>query len=639
MASAFKEILGDLKDDPADQAKRIEHHRAPDGAPGPPGPARGPRAFPARGPLEKPKNFRYKDLRLLVPFLSPHWPVGLFAALTGLLGTVGTILIPLSFKVLADDAVLAGNHSVLTAVILVVIGALSFVALTEFLKQVCFYRFQQEVVYDLQRSLFNRLLRLPKAFFDSSSTGYLMSRAAGDVFQLQAFFSVNLVDVFARSLQLVCAVGILLYLSWKLTLVSLVVLPLFVVISRMFTDKTRRASRWALEKNAIASRDLEERLSGASLIKAFAAEDREAQAIMASVRDAFDSNRKRVTITAFFALLSQLINAVGMGCVLWYGASLVINRQLTVGELLAFSVYLGFLIEPAKFFANLNNSLQHSFAALERVFELMSLVPEDQSDETRTRVDKLGGRVEVENVSFSYDGRERVLDGISFQAEAGQLISIVGPSGAGKSTLVNLIMCLYQPASGTIRFDSVPTSQLNLQSLRERIGIVSQEILLFNDSIRNNIRYGRIGASDEEVANASRIAGAHEFISEMAEGYDTRVGEKGVKLSVGQKQRLSIARAILKDPDILIFDEATSALDPLTEQSVQTLMREFSRGKTVFAIAHRFSTVAASDVVIVMDKGQIVQCGTHEELWSRDGLYQQLCETQLARGAMFSHAH
>ncbi len=577
---------------------------------------------------EKPKNFKYKDLKLLFPFVRPHWKLGLIAGLTALAGTIATILIPLAFRFLADDAVLDGNHKLLNTIVLVVMCVFTFIALADFFKQIYFCRFQQQVILDVQRSLFDRLLRLPKTFFDSNSTGYLMSRVAGDVFQLQAFFSMNLVDVFAKGLQLICAVGILLYLSWKLALLSLLVLPLFVLISRLLTKKTRRASRAAIEKAALVSRDLQERLSGAALIKAFAAEDRETQALLDSMREAVDSNQKRIRINSFFTLLSSVINACGMGCVLWYGSSLIIQQQMTVGELLAFSAYLGFLIEPAKFFANLNNALQHSFAALERVFEIMSLVAEDEHDETKVKLDKVEGGVQFDNVCFSYDGTDLALDHVSFKVEPGQVVAIVGPSGAGKSTLINHILCLYQPTSGKVSFGSMPADELNLQSLRERIGIVSQEIFLFNDSVRNNIRYGLPGAFDEEVIRASQIADAHEFICELPDGYDTIVGEKGVKLSVGQKQRLSIARAILKDPDILIFDEATSALDSVTEQTVQLMLREFCRGKTVFAIAHRLSTLALCDLVLVLDKGRVVQHGTPGELWEQEGLYRELCKTQ-----------
>lgn len=620
----MREILRDLKETLRDSAKpeRGDASVYPRGA----------KTF-GRGPYsprtqEKPKNFKYGDLKLLLPYMKPHWRLGSVAGLIALASTFVTTLIPLSFKFLADDAVLAGNHRLLNIIIGFLIGAVAFIAVADFFSQVLFFRFQQEVVFSVQSNLFSRLLHLPKAFFDSNSTGYLMSRVAGDVFQLQAFVSMNIVEVLAKSVQLVFAVGILLYLNWKLTLLSLAVMPLFVLVARVLSGKTRRASRAALEKTALVSNDLQERLSGAALIKAFAAEDREARKILRSLRNAFEANQKRIVVTSGFSLLSSLINTLGLSIVLWYGAVLIIDKQLTPGELLAFSVYLGFLTAPAKFFANLSVTLQQSFAALERVFELLSLVPEHQTGETKIKVSKIDGEVRFDEVSFSYDRQQLALEQVSFVARPGQLVAIVGPSGAGKSTLVNLIISLYQPGSGQIYFDKVPITELNLQSLRERVGIVSQEIFLFNDSIKSNICYGRLDASDEEVREAARLAAAHEFISQLPDGYETDVGEKGVNLSVGQKQRLSIARAILKSPDILIFDEATSALDPLTERTIQSTLQAFKGRRTIFAVAHRLTTVAMSDFILVLDKGRVVQSGTHKELWGQEGLYRELCRTQ-----------
>lgn len=510
-----------------------------------------------------------------------------------------------------------------------VIGVLLVIATADFVKQVYFVRFQQQVILGVQGHLFHRLLRLPKAFFDSNRTGYLMSRVIGDVFELQAFFSLNLVNILTRTLQLIGALGFLLYLNWRLTLLSLIVLPLFIVITRVFGGRLRHLNRAALEKSALVSQDLEETLSATALIKAFAAEDRETEKITLRLRQAFDASFKRTTVGALFGLLSGAINAVGMGGVLWYGASQVLSQHLTIGELLAFSVYLGLLLQPAQFLAGLNVTLQQAFAALDRVLELLNLMPEDDHDETKIRVGMIEGKVTFEHVSFSYDGEHPALDDVSFAAGPRQLVAIVGRSGAGKSTLVNLIIALYQSGAGRISFDDIPAGQLNRQSLRERIGIVSQEIFLFDDTIRNNIRYGRPGMSDAEVLTASIAAEADEFISALPDGYETRVGEKGVKLSVGQKQRISIARAILKDPDILIFDEATSALDPLTERTVQRLLKDLSRRKTVFVIAHRLSTVLLSDAILVLQKGRIVQQGTHQELWREDGLYRDLCRTEL----------
>jgi ATP-binding cassette, subfamily B, bacterial MsbA len=581
-----------------------------------------------RGSANKRDRFRLADVSWLVPFVRPHWRLGAVAAALALFSTAAALVLPLTFKALTDAALIGGDHAQLSRVILTVIGVLLVIATADFIKHVCFVRFQQQVILGVQGHLFHRLLRLPKAFFDSNRTGYLMSRVIGDVFELQAFLSLNLVNILTRSLQFAGAFGFLLFLNWRLTMVSLIVLPLFIAITRVFGIRLRHLNRTALEKSALVSQDLEETLSATALIKAFAAEDRETERITQRLRQAFDASFRRTTVSALFGLLSGVVNAIGMGGVLWYGASQVISQQLTIGELLAFSVYLGLLLQPAQFFAGLNVTLQHAFAAIDRVLELLDLMPEDD-DETKIRVGKIEGKVTFEHVAFSYDAEHPALDDVSFAAGPRQLVAIVGRSGAGKSTLVNLIIALYRPDSGRISFDDGPSELLNRQSLRERIGIVSQEIFLFDDTIRNNIRYGRPEASDAEVLSAAIPAAAHEFISSLADGYETRVGEKGVTLSVGQKQRISIARAILKDPDILIFDEATSALDPLTERTVQTLLKDLSRRKTVFVIAHRLSTALLSDAILVLQKGRIVQQGTHEDLWREDGLYRELCRTEL----------
>ena len=592
-------------------------------------PASGENGLGRRVSAKRREGFRLADLRWLVPFVKPHWRLGGVAASLALFSTVAALVLPLTFKALADAAVIGGDQARLTRVVWTVIGVLLVIATADCVKQVYFVRFQQRVILGVQGHLFHRLLRLPKAFFDSNRTGYLMSRVIGDVFELQTFFSLNLVNILTRTLQLIGALGFLLYLNWRLTLLSLIVLPLFIVITRVFGGRLRHLNRAALEKSALVSQDLEETLSATALIKAFAAEDRETEKITERLRQAFDASFKRTAAGASFGLASGVINAVGMGGVLWYGASQVMSQRLTMGELLAFSVYLGLLLQPAQFLAGLNVTLQQAFAALDRVLELLNLIPEDDHDETKIRVGKIEGKVTFEHVSFSYDSEHPALDDVSFAAGPRQLVAIVGRSGAGKSTLVNLIIALYQSGSGRISFDDIPAEQLNRQSLRERIGIVSQEIFLFDDTIKNNIRYGRPEMSDAEVLTASIDAEAHEFISALPEGYETRVGEKGVKLSVGQKQRISIARAILKDPDILIFDEATSALDPLTERTVQTLLKDLSRSKTVFVIAHRLSTVLLSDAILVLQKGRIVQQGTHEDLWREEGLYRDLCRTEL----------
>jgi subfamily B ATP-binding cassette protein MsbA len=548
-----------------------------------------------------------------------------------LLSALPFTFVPLSLKYITDEAVMGGNYALLNTIILVLVGTLTAMAVAEYVETYCFFRFQQETIFDIQRAILDKMFRLPKSFFDSSSTGYLTARGINDAYPLSTFFSSTLVNIFTSVLQLLITIGILVYLNWKLTLLSVAVVPLFVLASKAVSKTTRRLSHASFEKSALVIRDFEESLSSFSLIKSFAAEERESSKIASRLREAIQANRWRVIVTAAFAMVSTVINAAGMALVMWYGATLVIDKQLTVGELLTFCASLGFLIKPARFLASVSNAFQPPFAALERVFDILALRSEDEGEEKKQAIESLRGKIKFEQVSFRYEDETEALKDISFEVEPGQIVALVGLSGAGKSTLINLILGLYRPTSGNIYVDNVSMADVNVRSLRQRIGVVSQETLLFNETIKNNLRYGRHDATDEEVVQAARTADADEFIRRLPDGYETKVGEKGVRLSVGQKQRLSIARAILKNPDIFIFDEATSALDAITEDAVKTMLQEFCRGRTVFVIAHHLSTVMLSDVILTLDKGRIVQRGTHEELFQQEGLYRQLSLVQLLR--------
>ena len=302
---------------------------------------------------------------------------------------------------------------------------------------------------------------------------------------------------------------------------------------------------------------------------------------------------------------------------------------MTLGDLVAFNAYLAFLYVPAQSLVSFGIGIQTSFAALERVFQLLQLVPEDDEDTTKPSVNSIHGNITFEHVCFSYDGQKNVLSDVCFSTRPGELVALVGPSGAGKTTLMSLIIQLYKPSSGTIRLDGTDVRVFNLRSVRERIGIVSQDAFLFDSTIIDNIRYARPNASEGEVYRAANLAAAHDFIQQLPDGYQTRVGERGVRLSAGQRQRLSLARTLLKESEVLILDEPTAALDPLAEAAVKRALTEFSHGRTTFVIAHHLTTVSSADRILVLDKGRIVQSGTHEQLMASAGMYKAFCQSQL----------
>ena len=565
-----------------------------------------------------------REVAWLAPFVRPHWRLGAVAAALTVSSTAASLVLPMTFKGIADAGVLAGDQARLNHTIWTIIVVLLFMAGADYLTQVSFVRFQQQVILGVYRHLVHRLLHQPKAFFDAHRTGYLMSRAVGDVFELRAFFSLNVINIVTKTLQLVCAVGILFYLHWRLTLLSLAVLPLFVALTQMFGGRLRRLSRDALERNALVSQNLEETLSATGVIKAFGSEGRETDRVATTLEDAFAANYRRTTAAASYGLLSAAVNALGIGGVLWYGASRILAHELTIGELLAFSAYLGLLIQPVRFLAGLNVTMQQALAAMERVLALMTLIPEDEGDEAKQPVARLDGRVAFEHVTFSYGGAHPALRDVSFTA--GPRMSPSSDRAARARAPGEPDPVLYQ-GTRRISFDGI----LSIRCSGIRCGAHRPRVagdLPFDDTVATNIRYGR---PDTPTVRRRRARGAGRRVHLGTAGrYQTRVGERGAKLSAGQKQRIAIARALLRDPDILILDEATSALDALTEHAFHAVLKDLGRQKTVFVVAHHLSTVLLSDSVLVLEEGRVVQRGTHEELWRQGGLYGHLCDTQLA---------
>ncbi len=477
------------------------------------------------------------------------------------------------------------------------------------------------IILDVRNQLYTHLLDLDLSFFSGQRTGLLISRITHDVSQMQAAVSNVLGQLLGSVLTILGLLGLLFFLDWKLALISLFVFPVAVYPVIAIGKVLRRISRDSQAKMADLTTVLHESLAGIRVVKAFTMENQEVQRFHQELRRYFDLTMRALRKTALSSPLMEFIGSLGIGFMILWAGSQVIQGSYTSGTFFAFLGGLASLYPQVKTLSGVNNTIQQALAAAQRVFELLDTPPAVQ-DRPGARVLK-GVRqgVVFEHVSFEYQPDRPVLKDVSFQIKAGQVLAIVGRSGAGKTTLVDLIPRFADVTAGAITLDGHDLRDLTLSSLRGCLGLVTQETILFNDTIRNNIAYGRPGATADEVTAAARNANAHEFILQTKHGYDTVIGERGVRLSGGQRQRLAIARAILKNPPLLILDEATSALDTESEQLVQDALNRLMSHRTTFVIAHRLSTIRDCEEIIVLHQGKVAERGTHEELLGLGGRY------------------
>lgn len=563
------------------------------------------------------------NLKNLRPFLARHWGKGLLGVILIILTSLLAFPQPLILRYIVDHVILAKNLNLLVGAILLMAGVKLAEMLMSSLEQFYFARFEQVVTLDIQHDLLDRTLRYPKSFFDANQTGYLMSRLSSDVEGMGWFFSSTIVYIVSNIVRFAGGVALLFYLEWRLALVVLVMLPGIVLSVRYFAKKIHILSHQSLEQRATVSTHLQESLSSMPLIKAFSSEDRTVKRLMSRLKAAFQISLEQSSVSSAADLVINSMPGIARVTVLAAGAFWVIKGQWSLGSLLAFQAYLGYVFGPAQFLAAANLQLQNARAALERVSALFSIVPEENMGTGKT-VKKLKGEIEFKNVSFSYDGREQVLRDVSFRINPKDHVAIVGPSGVGKTTLLSLILHFYKPAQGKIYFDGQPASEFEVGSLRSRIGYVSQSTLLLSGTILENLRYGNPEASQEQLVQAARAAGIHEFIAKLPAGYETEIGEKGVKLSEGQKQRLAIARALVKDPDILVLDEPTSSLDRVTEKSILEALPTLAQDKTLFVVANRLSTVERLNRVLLLDENGQITVGSHLSLLKTNDYYRML---------------
>ncbi len=569
------------------------------------------------------------NLKNLLPYFKRHWRRGLLGCLLIAAATLFAFPPPLITRYLVDDVILGGQVGLLAGAIFLLVGCLVAEKLARLLEDFYFARFEQQVTLDIQEDLIDRVLHFPKSFFDDKQTGYLQSRLTEDVDGIRWFFSSTIVHVISNALRFLGGMVLLFYLEWRLTIAVLILLPGLVWMIRFFSGRIHILSHQAMEHKADVSGHAQESLSETSLVKAYANEDRTRNHLMSSIRKVFQISLELKVINSIAGLTINSMPGFARIITLAVGAYWIIKGQWTIGSLLAFQAYLAYVFGPAQFLASSNLQFQKALAALERVSTLLGILPEDHQ-ETGRQIDHLKGDIEFKNVSFGYNGYESVLKNISFRLRPGERVALVGPSGIGKTTLISLILRFYRTTQGEIYFDGKPASDYNTGSLRRRIGYASQNPKILDGTVFDNLRYGDPDAGREQIVQAAKIAAIHDDIEKLPNKYETIIGAKGPNLSEGQKQRLSIARALVKDPDILILDEPTSALDTSTEKSIFKALPSQVNGKTVFLASHRISTIKHADRILLLNESGIADIGTHESLLESSDYYRSMVAYQEA---------
>jgi len=570
-----------------------------------------------------------RSLFRVIRYIKPHRRLAYLTLACAVLTTSLEMIPPWLLKRVIDDVIRAQNLPLLKWVIAGLIGAYFGRNLLNSARIRFNNTLEQRVIYDMRDQIYRSLQRMSVSYYENRATGEIMSRVVNDVNNLERIFIDGVEALVMAGLTLLGIMTVLFFLNWKLALIALIPIPFLTLGATVFTTRVHKLYHIIRQQAAQLNALLQDSISGIRETMSF---NREAYEIERFNRQSMEYARGNVRVARIWSVYSPgmiLVASTGTLLILWFGTHAVLDGRMTVGGLVAFLSYLGLFYTPINQIHSVNHMLQQSLAAGERVFEIIDAVPEVSDRPGAVELpDKVQGFVSFDNVSFHYRPSTPVLQQISLSALPGERIALVGPSGSGKSTIIKLLMRLYDVDTGSISIDGRDIRDLKLSFLRDQIGVVAQEPFLFNGTVRENIVYGRLDATEPEVIAAAEAARAHEFVLSLPEGYSTWIGERGVKLSVGQKQRIAIARALLKDPPIIIFDEATSNIDTETEARIQEALTALTYHRTTFIIAHRLSTLKHVNKILVIQNGRVVEQGTHDELLALGGMYTQLYEAQ-----------
>lgn len=561
-------------------------------------------------------------------YIKPYWKRGLAAGICTIIAAGGTAYLPFVIKDMVDQVLSEKNTTMLNWIVLSIIVVFVIRGIAYYGQSYLMNYVGQRVIIDIRKAVFEKLQRLSMSFYDKHKTGTIMSYVTNDVSALQSAMVDNVVEMITETVILVASIVMMIYLDWKLFLVTFATFPVVLFFIDNFGKRIRKSGSRIQEAAADITSVLQEVASSPRVIKSFVREGYEVDRFDKENMNNFRANMKYAQLSSTLTPTIKFVAAVGVSIILWYGGNSVINGSITAGSLVAFLTYAVNISNPIKRLSRVIGNIQKALAAAQRVFDVLDLPEDIKNAPDAKALPKVKGDVRFNDVSFAYNENEEVLSHVSFEVKPGEMVAFVGPSGAGKSTVASLLPRFYDAINGSITIDGQDIRKVTLDSLREQVGIVPQETVLFNGSVYDNILYGRLDATREEVEAAAKAANAHDFIMQLPDGYETMLGDRGMNISGGQRQRISIARAILKNPQILILDEATSALDTESERVVQEALDRLMVGRTSFVIAHRLSTIKNADKIMVLEKGQLIEQGNHDELMAMDGLYAHLYKIQ-----------